>query len=577
MAKSKRLIAGVGGLTVVAASAGILAFGAGAANAATSPYNDASSVGTISFYDSNGNVITTGPTNSAPFAAYAVGSVLPHSGDTQGEIVFANPDPGSKPVSWYTEAAGNYNPFPVTTGPANIKAMTADHPVVAGGAKDDKLDGFENDSVISTTAGYANMVQVRLVTADSANQPATTYDEADISIDPTAHTWTQVYPTPATATTTVLTSSENPSTSGDSVVLTATESVTAASGSVQFMDGSAALGSPVAVSGGVAKFTTSALAVGSHSLSAVFTPTDPSSFAGSTGTLTQVVNPAATKTTTVLAVTQDSTAGDDAKLSATVTDPSSTGVTAGSVSFYDGTSTTPLGTVQGTNATSGGVYTLDLPTGFASGQHSIVAKFTPTSVTTYTVSQSAATPFTTSPKQGVSVTSDAQGIQATVPAGTIVISTPYTAASPLDLGTMSLNTAGTEFTASGHFADIKVTDMRSGATGYTVSALSDALSDGSGHANGTISGEDVGLTNLAFVPAAGYSGTTTATANPAAEPAVAPTDTGAKGLGGATPHTVFSESGNTTGTIDANGLLTINAPTSTEAGTYTGTITFTVG
>ena len=318
---------------------------------------------------------------------------------------------------------------------------------------------------------------------------------------------------------------------GDNVKLTATENPGAA-GTVQFMDGSNNLGSPGDGQQRALPTTRRPHWRRAHTVfRRVFTPTDTTAYVGSTGTLTQVVNPAANKTTTSLAVNQDGTAGDDATLSATVVDSSSAPVNAGSVSFYDGTSTTPLGTVAGSNAQNG-VYTLDLPNGFTSGQHSIVAKFTPTDTTVYTVSQSSAQSFTTSAKQGTSVTNDPQGVTVTVPSGTIVISTPYTAANPLNLGTMSLNSSATEFTASGTFSDIKVTDMRSGSLGYTVSALSNALTDGSGKSNGTINAENVGLTGLNVTPGAGYAGTTTTDNNPAADPAVAPGDTGSKGLGG---------------------------------------------
>jgi large repetitive protein len=98
----------------------------------------------------------------------------------------------------------------------------------------------------------------------------------------------------AASTTTVLTSSSTPnSASGQSVTFTAT--VTAASGgpavgSVAFMDGATTLAT-VAVNGsGVATYATSSLAVGSHSMSAVFTATTPANFGSSTGTLTQGVN-----------------------------------------------------------------------------------------------------------------------------------------------------------------------------------------------------------------------------------------------------------------------------------------------
>jgi len=75
-----------------------------------------------------------------------------------------------------------------------------------------------------------------------------------------------------TATTT-LTVAPNPSTVGGNVTLTAT--VTGGSGTptgtVTFFDGMTALGAPVTLSGsGVATFTTTAFAAGSHSLTASY-------------------------------------------------------------------------------------------------------------------------------------------------------------------------------------------------------------------------------------------------------------------------------------------------------------------
>lgn len=77
--------------------------------------------------------------------------------------------------------------------------------------------------------------------------------------------------TPAPTTTTLTVSPTGPVIQGASVTLTATESPVT-SGTVQFFDGSTALGAPVNVSNGTAGYTTTALPVGSHSLTAVFTP-----------------------------------------------------------------------------------------------------------------------------------------------------------------------------------------------------------------------------------------------------------------------------------------------------------------
>jgi hypothetical protein len=96
------------------------------------------------------------------------------------------------------------------------------------------------------------------------------------------------------ATTTAVSSSNNPSFTGapnDSVTLTATvtSTSTVTTGTVQFKDGTANIGTPIAVSNGVATIATSFATEGDHAISAVYTDT-ATTFATSTGTLTQRVN-----------------------------------------------------------------------------------------------------------------------------------------------------------------------------------------------------------------------------------------------------------------------------------------------
>ena len=84
----------------------------------------------------------------------------------------------------------------------------------------------------------------------------------------------------ATPTTTVLgVTPTSPAAAGTVETLTATVAPTAP-GSVQFLDGTNSLGAPVPVTGATAALTTT-LASGTHSLTAVFTPTDPTAFGGS--------------------------------------------------------------------------------------------------------------------------------------------------------------------------------------------------------------------------------------------------------------------------------------------------------
>jgi hypothetical protein len=92
------------------------------------------------------------------------------------------------------------------------------------------------------------------------------------------------------ATTTALTSSQNPSTSGQSVTFTATVTSSTSgtpTGAVIFKAGTKALGSAT-LSGGKASISTTALAAGSDTITATYNGS--ANFTGSSGTLTQVVN-----------------------------------------------------------------------------------------------------------------------------------------------------------------------------------------------------------------------------------------------------------------------------------------------
>jgi hypothetical protein len=81
------------------------------------------------------------------------------------------------------------------------------------------------------------------------------------------------------ATTITLTSNDNPARTGQPVTFTATVSPSAATGTVQFFDGSTSLGT-VALSGGQASLTTSTLSAAKHSITAVYS--GDANFASST-------------------------------------------------------------------------------------------------------------------------------------------------------------------------------------------------------------------------------------------------------------------------------------------------------
>lgn len=203
------------------------------------------------------------------------------------------------------------------------------------------------------------------------------------------------------------------------------------------------------------------------------------------------------------------------------------------------------------------------------------------------------------------VTGEARAAHLPVPAGTVSFyrngaSRPLgvAASDPLDLGTLAVDPSGTFFSASvpldpgssdvttagsgpagPAFNGITVVDTQASNLPWSITAWASDLGDGGDSALSLISGENVGLTGLTAVPVPGSSVTAsdlTFFDQPAADPPVGPADTGSLGLGGQVAHVIITDAGQAEGTIGINGTITINAPTSTQAGTFGGAIVLTL-
>jgi hypothetical protein len=162
----------------------------------------------------------------------------------------------------------------------------------------------------------------------------------------------QVVDEAATATTVV--SSVNPSHFGQTVKFTATVKAVAPgtgtpTGTVNFKNGATVLGSAT-LSGGVAAFSTAALAAGTHSITVVYVAS--TDYATSTSAvLSQVVDKASTKTT-IASSLNPSTSGTTVTFTATVTAVApGVGTPAGTVTFKNGTTTLGTGTLSAGKAT----------------------------------------------------------------------------------------------------------------------------------------------------------------------------------------------------------------------------------
>jgi Bacterial Ig-like domain (group 3)/Beta-propeller repeat len=172
----------------------------------------------------------------------------------------------------------------------------------------------------------------------------------------------------ATATTTALSSSPNPSIYGQAVTFTAV--VTSALGpppngeTVSFVEDKNVLGTAT-LSGGSASFTTSTRPAGTHPIKAVYG--GDASFIGSTSKVVNQVVSKATTTTILASSRNPSNFGQSVTFTASVT-PQFSGTVKGTVTFYDGAAALK------TMALSGGVAKFTTST-LTAGAHSITATY----------------------------------------------------------------------------------------------------------------------------------------------------------------------------------------------------------
>ena len=177
------------------------------------------------------------------------------------------------------------------------------------------------------------------------------------------------------ASTTTLVSNNNPSVPGQSVMFTAkvTSVQGTPTGTVNFFDGTSTtpIGSGTLDSTGVATFSTSTLTVGTHPITAVYSGDKAFATSTSLGSLSQVVTPVVTPTSTTTLVSNNnpSVSGQSVMFTATIAALSpGTGTPTGTVNFLDNN-------VQiGTGTLSAGVATFSTST-LTVGTHPITAVY----------------------------------------------------------------------------------------------------------------------------------------------------------------------------------------------------------
>jgi hypothetical protein len=263
-------------------------------------------------------------------------------------------------------------------------------------------------------------------------------------------------------TTTVLTSSPNPANFGQAVTFTATvtpavSGIGTPTGMVTFLEGGAVLAQVPVGSSGTASFTTSALAVGGHTVTAVYY-SDPvfATSAGDDSPAPQIVQDATA--TAVGSSPNPSVFGQSVTLTAAVTaNDQGAGVPRGTVTFMDGSTT--LATGIPVDSSGHAVYSTS---GLGVGSHTITATFSGATgwltssgsdaATPHVVNQGASSAGVTS---SVSPSAYGQSVRftATVTASAPGAGTPTGTVTFLDgsttLSTATLSGGSASFTTSG--------------------------------------------------------------------------------------------------------------------------------
>ena len=339
---------------------------------------------------------------------------------------------------------------------------------------------------------------MRLYTNAPHHTQGTSYDAADILITgnisdcaTSTATWSLVYPTTPSFTSMTV-SPASPQEFGTQETLTATVTPSSATGTVQFLQGSTDIGSPVTVSGGTAHVQTSTLPGGTDTLTAAFTPTAGTDVSQSNAVQSFTVTPASTSTSLSVSPASPQEFGTQETLTATVTPSSATGT----VQFLEGS--TDIGSPVTVSGGTADTQTSTLPV----GTDSLSAVFTP------------ANRATTPPRPDTASFT----VQAASTTTTLAVSPP----SPQQSGTLETLTATITPSAAPGTVQFKVgtTDIGSPVTvsGGTADTQTSSLPVGTDSLSAVFtpsSSDYTGSTGTASFTVTGVPTTTTLTASPA--------------------------------------------------------------
>ncbi|MGC4121613.1 MAG: Ig-like domain repeat protein [Myxococcales bacterium] len=193
-------------------------------------------------------------------------------------------------------------------------------PGTATGTVQFAVDGANLGTAVAVSGGTATSIATTSLSVGTHSVTATYAPTGSYLASSSSMTQTVT----AASTTTALASSLNPSLFGQTVTFTATMTPAGATGTVQFRADGSNLGSPVALSGGVATYATSSLAVGTRAITAIYS--GDGNYLTATGSLSggQVVNKA-TPTMALASSLNPSLFGQTVTFTATMTPAGATG------------------------------------------------------------------------------------------------------------------------------------------------------------------------------------------------------------------------------------------------------------
>ena len=218
-------------------------------------------VGGLTFYNSSGQVITSGTISDDPIAAYVQGNTALQSDGTKAELSGFTPVIDVAPGAWNGVPFFN-SPYPNAAAPTALADSTLPlYTGVSGYSLSALTESYPTTTHRATATPVSTCCDSRPSRAATVTRPPTTPPTSPVN--PSTGAWALVDSPLATTTTTLATPTpSSPQPSGTPVTLNASVVDASVPGTVQFESDGNDVGSPVTVDNGAAQLVTTTTAPG---------------------------------------------------------------------------------------------------------------------------------------------------------------------------------------------------------------------------------------------------------------------------------------------------------------------------